>query len=136
MNVRTSARREFFKGLGLLALSAASSRVTRAHAKMLRSEPKASAVLRNAPKTIELWFSELLEDQFNTIQLFPLAESAEKVRVNLAKEKPKVDPKDRTHLVLELPALDAGGYLVEYRVLSRDGHTAPGRFTFTLLARS
>jgi methionine-rich copper-binding protein CopC len=75
----------------------------------------------------------LLDDEFNTIELFRAKELTRKDRKNLIQAKPKIDPKDRTHLSLDLPALDADTYALEYRVLSRDGHTAPGRINFTLL---
>jgi methionine-rich copper-binding protein CopC len=43
-----------------------------------------------------------------------------------------VDPKDRTHLMVKVGALKPGDYVVDWRVLSRDGHSAPGRITFTV----
>jgi methionine-rich copper-binding protein CopC len=89
-----------------------------------------------APKTIELWFNELLDEEFNTVEVFRAKEVTEKDRKNLVNAKPKVDGKDRTHLSLELPALEPDSYAVEYRVLSRDGHTAPGRFNFTVMPKS
>jgi methionine-rich copper-binding protein CopC len=119
-----------------VALLGAGTRITSAHAKIVRSEPKDRATLVTAPKTIELWFNELLDDEFNTVEIYSTKDATAKSRKNLAKEKPKVDPKDRTHLTLTAPPLEPGGYAVEYRVLSRDGHSAPGRFTFTITGKS
>jgi len=62
--------------------------------------------------------------------VIPAAELSAKTHTNLAKGKPKVDPADRTHLTVGLAALKPGKYVIQYRVLSRDGHTAPGRVTF------
>jgi methionine-rich copper-binding protein CopC len=81
---------------------------------------------------MEFWFNELLDDEFNTVHLFASKELADKNRKDLAPDKPQVDKKDRTHLTLNLPPLEPGSYAVEYRVLSRDGHSAPGRITFTI----
>src|SRR5262245_48533895 len=136
MMYQRKTRRDFLKRSTLIGLLVVTVRSASAHAKMIRSEPKSNAVLRTSPKTIELWFNELLDDDFNTIQVFPTKELTEKTHQNLAKDKPQLDGKDRTHLVLQLPSLEPGTYSVEYRVLSRDGHTAPGRFTFTLLPKS
>ena len=122
-------------GLGfLLALALALPQTALAHAKLTRSSPADKASLTNAPQQIELWFSELLDDKFNSIEVVASKDVNAKPRVNLAQGEPKVDPKDRTHLTIELKALEPGEYTVDWRVLSRDGHSAPGRFTFRVLA--
>ena len=51
-------------------------------------------------------------------------------RSNLARGAPTVDLDDRTRMVVPVQRLDPGHYAVEWRVLSRDGHSATGRFTF------
>jgi methionine-rich copper-binding protein CopC len=135
-NVKKHSRREFLKRSGCVALVMAGARVANAHAKLVRSEPENAARLSEAPKTVELWFNELLDDEFNTVEIFPAKEVTRKDRQNLIKAKAKVDAKDRTHLSVDLPALAPNSYIVEYRVLSRDGHTAPGRLNFTVLAKS
>jgi methionine-rich copper-binding protein CopC len=101
-----------------------------AHARLLRAEPKSGAELSPAPQQIELWFNELLEDNFNTVTVFPAAEIAAPKKTNFAKGKPVVDPRDQTHLLIKLETLPPGEYIIEWRVLSRDGHSAPGRSTF------
>ena len=84
---------------------------------------------------VEATFNELLEDGFNTVTVFPAGELASKKRSNLTAGKPQVSPKDRTQLTVKLSPLPPGEYVVEWRVLSRDGHSAPGRFTFRVRAR-
>ncbi len=101
-----------------------------AHARLLRAEPKTGAELSSAPRQLDLWFNELLEDGFNTVTVIPAADLAAEKKNNFARDKPVVDPRDRTHLTVKLGALPAGEYIVEWRVLSRDGHSAPGRSTF------
>jgi methionine-rich copper-binding protein CopC len=101
---------------------------------LVRSNPVDKAQLEKAPAVIEMWFNELLDEGFHQVSIFPAKEIALKQRSNLAKGKPAVDPKDRTKLSVEVQALTPGEYMVEYRVLSRDGHSAPGRFTFRVLA--
>jgi len=101
-----------------------------AHARMIKSTPAKGAELSKSPKQVDLWFNELLEDGFNTLEVFPASELTATKRSNLAIGKPAVDPADRTHLSVKLSALSPGDYVVEWRVLSRDGHSAPGRLTF------
>jgi methionine-rich copper-binding protein CopC len=105
-----------------------------AHARLLRSEPKAGATLTAAPKQVELWFNELLEADFNSVTVVSVADLATAKKTNFVKGKPVVDARDRTHLTIQLNALPPGEYIVEWRVLSRDGHSAPGRATFRVRA--
>jgi methionine-rich copper-binding protein CopC len=104
-----------------------------AHAQLLKSEPSDKAELKQGPTKIELWFNELLDEGFNSIEVIPVAELTLKKHSNLAKGQPKLDSADRTHLTVEVSPLKPGKYVVQYRVLSRDGHTAPGRVSFQIL---
>lgn len=101
-----------------------------AHARLLRSLPKAESELSTAPKRVELWFNELLEEGFHTVTVFPASDLVVEKKQNFVKGKPHVDPADRTHMVIDLASLPPGDYIIEWRVLSRDGHSAPGRATF------
>ncbi|HEV8543447.1 MAG TPA: copper resistance CopC family protein [Verrucomicrobiae bacterium] len=135
MSILESNRRKFFRSAVALALGSLCALQVFAHAKLLRSTPGNKAVLTESPKTVELWFNELLEDEFNSVEIFKASEATSKERKGLAKQKPKVDTKDRTHLILQLDSLPPGDYVVEYRVLSRDSHTAPGRVSFSISAK-
>ena len=108
-----------------------------AHAQLIKSFPANKAELNNPPVRVELWFNELLDEGFNSVEVIPAAELSDKEHSNLARGLPKVDAADPTHLTIELSALKPGKYVIQYRVLSRDGHTAPGRVAFEVLeARS
>jgi len=107
----------------------------RAHARLVRSEPAKEAEVSATPERVDLWFNELLEDGFHSVKIFPASELAAKKRSDLVLDKPRVDPGDRTRLSVKLGPLAAGEYVVEWRVLSRDGHSAPGRFTFRIRSR-
>ena len=104
-----------------------------AHARVIRSIPAKGAELSQPPEQIELWFNELLDAGFNSLEVFISSEIGQPKHTNLAKGKPVVAARDRTHLSLKLEPLAPGEYAVEWRVLSRDGHSAPGRFTFRIL---
>jgi len=97
-----------------------------AHAKLIRSRPNASEALAEAPASVELWFNERLEDEFNSIEVVDSA--GQKVEDGHA----RVNPQDRTNLVARLTRLTHGQYVVHWKILSVDGHTARGRFIFSV----
>jgi len=117
----------------LLSLFGTSSAL--AHAQLIKSNPPDKAELKEAPTRVELWFNELLDDGFNSIEVIAATDLSAKSHTNFVKSKPKVDPANRTRITVELSSLKPGKYVVQYRVLSRDGHTAPGRMTFRVLER-
>jgi len=117
--------------VGLLLLI---PRAAEAHARLVRSEPVSDARLSSLPTSINLWFNELLDDAFNSIAVFPVAEVSSEHRTDFVLGTATVDPADETHLTVPLTRMPPGEYIVEYRVLSRDGHSAPGRFTFHVVA--
>ena len=100
------------------------------HARVVKAQPADKSELTTSPHQIELWFNELLDEGFNSVEVFSARDLRAKLRTNFAGGEPKVDAKDRTHLSIPLKMLPAGEYVVEWRVLSRDGHSAPGRLTF------
>ena len=104
-----------------------------AHARMIRSSPTAGGVTQ-PPGQVELWFNELLDDGFNSIIVYPAAEASAKTHTSLTQGEAKVDPKDKTHLTVAVKPLPPGEYMAEWRVLSLDGHSAPGRFKFRVIA--
>lgn len=104
-----------------------------AHARLERSVPAAGAVLAAAPATVELWFNELLDDEFNDVAVFRAkADGAPADETNLATARPSVDDADRTHLSAPLGELASGAYVIQWKVLSRDGHSARGRVLFRI----
>lgn len=106
-----------------------------AHARLLRSEPARDAEVASAPERLNLWFSELLEEGFNVVTVYAASELGAAKHHDFTAEKPHVDPKDRTRLSVKVAALPPGDYIVEWRVLSSDGHSAPGRLNFRVRAR-
>lgn len=100
---------------------------------MMHSSPAAGAVTSSPPAKIDLWFNELLDGKFNSIEVFPAAQLTANSRPSLTIGEPQVDPHDRTHLVVQVKPLATGSYYVQWRVLSLDGHSAPGRFEFTVV---
>jgi len=117
--------------LATAALVLAAAPSARAHARLERSAPAAGAVLAEPPTTIDLWFNELLDDEFNEVAVFRAKpDGAPSDATDLATGKPVVDDADRTHLSAPVGALAHGAYVVQWKVLSRDGHSARGRVLF------
>lgn len=104
-----------------------------AHARLVRSIPARNGEVTRSPGQIELWFNELLEDGFNTVEVFTAADLFSDKHSNLSHGKVMVDPEDHTHLVAKVEPLKPGDYVIQWRVLSRDGHSAPGRITFHVI---
>lgn len=112
------------------ALVLAARAPAHAHARLERAAPANGATVA-APAAIELWFNELLDDEFNDVAVYrakPDGSPADDA--NLATAKPRLDPADRTHLTTPVGAMAPGPYVVQYKVLSRDGHSARGRILF------
>ena len=129
-----SSRVPMVAAILVLALAVFGLQQVEAHARLVRSNPADKAQLEKAPAQIELRFNELLDDNFNSVKVFPAEQLRLKERTEYASGKPKVDAQDRTRLFVELKSLPPGDFVVEWRVLSRDGHSASGRFSFHVLA--
>lgn len=96
-----------------------------AHAKLVRSEPSAKAKLTQAPKLVELWFSEELEPDLGTIEV----KNQQGTKVDIGDV---VLAKDSRKLQKELGPLESGVYTVSWKAISADEHAMRGSFTFTL----
>jgi copper resistance protein C len=96
----------------------------RAHTQLLGADPAKDAVLTSAPATVTLRFSERLNPDFTTIVVSDTA------RQPVPAARPAVDGGAGTITLGR--ALGNGGYTVAYRVVSTDGHTVQGSYTFTV----
>lgn len=94
-----------------------------AHARLVQSSPPAEALLSRSPTAITLSFNEEPESEFSSIQVL---DSTGKV----VAEGKLVASEPRQLLLPIAAALPAGNYAVRYRVLSVDGHTLSGHFSF------
>src|SRR5260221_14718370 len=52
------------------------------HAQLLRSIPAHQSELAQAPSEIEIWFNELLEEEFNSIKVFSSSDYSAKTRTD------------------------------------------------------
>lgn len=99
--------------------------VAYSHAKLVRSEPQANASLKQASKTIELWFNEALEHNFCAITVTDAGG-------NRVDKNNLSFPEGGKQLKIDLAELGPGTYTVEWRVLSADQHSMKGSYVFTV----
>ncbi len=95
------------------------------HARLIRSQPAANATLKQAPKILELWFSEDLEPTMSTITVTD--QSGKRVDKNNA-----TVVEGNKKLQIDLEELGSGTYTVEWKALATDQHTMTGKFTFNV----
>jgi copper transport protein len=98
-----------------------------AHANIVESTPAANQVIAEAPPTARLRFSEPLEASYSRVVLL----SVEGGPVSTAPSR--VDPNDQYTLLLDLPPLPEGQYVLQWRTLSSaDGHTLESVIPFAI----
>ena len=96
-----------------------------AHVHLDKSSPNKNAVLSEAPKKIELWFSGKANGEWS------------KIEVTNSKGK-RFDKKNVTngnsakHLTVDLEPLPKGEYDVKWNVISGDGHRIKGSLKFSV----
>lgn len=110
----------------IFAAAALATPLAAAHAALKSSVPAAGAALDAAPKEIALVFNEKIEVAFSSATLKDAAGTA------VATGKPRVDEANPAMMHLEVPALAAGAYKVEWVAVGRDGHRRTGAFKFSV----
>ncbi|HKD54257.1 MAG TPA: copper resistance CopC family protein [Steroidobacteraceae bacterium] len=104
------------------ALAVAASAVALGHAHLEQSVPADGSVVSRAPTQLVLRFSE-------PAQLTALAIEKE----HGARQKlPAPAGKPQAQIVVPLPTLAPGSYVVSWRAVAADGHVVPGQVHFTL----
>jgi methionine-rich copper-binding protein CopC len=104
---------------GLLVVAAAGAQ---AHAHLQQATPADGSVLESAPAELVLRFSEAAQLTVLTI-----------ARDGGPQQKITALPhKAQAQIVVKLPPLAPGHYVVSWRALSADGHVVPGDIHFTL----
>lgn len=109
--------------VGLAVVAPAAS----AHAELESTEPAADSVVAASPAQVRLTFSESVDVAAGGVQVFDSAGR----RVDAGKEASH-PPGDRSAVVLDLPTLADGTYVVTWRVVADDSHPVHGAFTFTV----
>jgi copper transport protein len=123
--IRSFLRHPIALGLATLAVGLTPALLL-AHAKLVRSDPSADAVLTAQPSRISLWFSERPEPKFTVVQLLDSAGAA------IVLGQPVLDAKAMEISLDVPPNLRSGKYTVSWRTAAADGHASNGKFAFTL----
>lgn len=95
-----------------------------AHASLESAEPAAGAILSAAPNQLVLRFTEAVQVDDGAVRLV----DATGDRIDVG----DISQPERREVVVELPVLDAGGYVVAWKVLSADGHPVGGAVTWRI----
>ena len=107
----------------LLMLAAVPSALAHAHPKVMNPAPDSTGP---APSSISIAFSEEVEPKFSFIQLTD--EKGKSVDSELSKPAPH----DPTTLILPVPKLTTGIYVVHWANVAVDGHRLDGSYKFTV----
>ena len=118
-----SGNRQLALAFGLL-LALGVSRVASAHAFLDHADPAVGSTQETSPKEVKLWFTQQLEPAFSTLHVVDGAGKA------VDRGDGRVDSHDAMLLRISLKDVSAGTYRVIWRVLSVDGHSTEGDFTF------
>lgn len=126
----TGTRRSWAARLGAVAVGAltlvvAGAGPAWAHASLVESDPGAGAVLIEAPRVVDLRFSEPVTVAADGVRLFDGAGA------RIATGTPTTPEPRRVEVPLRRTLAD-GVYVVTWRVTSADTHPVRGAFTFTV----
>ncbi len=111
--------------LFLLSLSLVSE--GEGHALIMESSPKAEEVLTTSPSRLVIRFNSRIVHALSRVTL--LGTDRGQISMHADAGDPPPDP-DR--LVIRLPPLTPGTYVVQWRVFSVDGHITRGSFSFAI----
>lgn len=106
-----------------VAVFAAAGRAS-AHAELSSSNPQPGAVLDQSPPQITLTFTEHVEISLGAIRLFDGSGSAVQIG------EPRHPESREEAVVVDLPHLPNGSYVVDWSVVSADSHPVHAAFTF------
>jgi copper transport protein len=93
-----------------------------AHAHLQQATPADGSVISRAPAQLVLRFSEAAQ----LTALWIVSDAGSRQKLAPLPQQPQ------TQIVVALPPLLPGRYLVSWRALSADGHVVPGQIRFTL----
>jgi methionine-rich copper-binding protein CopC len=96
-----------------------------AHAFPHHSNPAADASLTTPPDKIEMWFNSPLEPMFSHVTVKDPDGKVVSKNDHIDKSNPKL-------LTAELQASAKGKYQVHWNVVSVDGHSTQGDYSFTV----
>jgi methionine-rich copper-binding protein CopC len=121
--------KKFHLIIAALLLGVLATRVE-AHAFLDHAEPKVGSRVGQSPTEIKAWFTQQLEPDFSSLQVLDGQGN------QIDRKDSHIDAKDKTLLIVSVPALPDGQYTVVWSVVSVDTHHTHGDFKFTVKAGS
>jgi hypothetical protein len=118
--------RKFFLAIALMSAGlffAVPSAFAHARPRVMRPTPDS---VGPSPAMVSITFSEAVEPKFSSINVT----DGQGKKFNTASSMPVAD--DPRTLMLALPVLPPGGYLVHWVSLAADGHRLEGEYKFTV----
>ncbi|MBE2221343.1 MAG: copper resistance protein CopC [Anaerolineae bacterium] len=92
----------------------------------IKSDPVNGAIMAEAPAQINAWFGEELQTGVSVLQVF----NADGERVDSGDGQVDLNDPDHASLIVRLPELAEGAYLVRWYVVLLDGDTSESVFNF------
>ena len=106
-------------GVGLMPVAA--------HANLVRAIPAAGSTVETPPQVVAAEFSERIEPEFSRIDILDASGSS------VTEGPSQVDPSNRSAMLVRVPPLPDGTYVVTWRTLSVvDGHVIRGSYAFSV----
>lgn len=112
--------------LGILWLVTAVSTISAHAVELLRSDPANGSIVAQSPTEIRAWFGEEMKTSVSTLQVF----SADGQRMDNGDGGVDLNDPDHASMVVTVPNLPEGEYLVRWYVVLLDGDTSESSFNF------
>jgi methionine-rich copper-binding protein CopC len=113
--------------IGLLLIVLTGVAQVEAHAFLDHAEPSVGSKVKQVPHAVRIWFTEPIQPALSTINVFDV------VGKQIDKKDTRSDGRNKALLQVSLPSLGPGLYKVIWRVVSVDGHSTTGDFTFRVI---
>lgn len=113
-----------------LAFTLLGPALVQAHPLVLESSPSHDAVVNRSPEQVTLRFNSAIETRLTQATI--TGRDGHPIPLAVAPNHRNRLPHDR--LVIPLPLLATGTYVIRYKVLATDGHVAEGALRFTVNA--
>ena len=97
-----------------------------AHAELKSTDPPKNGVAAESPPNLSLTFNENVEVSFGAVRVYTCAGQ------RITTGTPRHSPASGRTVVVSIPKLAPGVYLVAWRVISADSHPVDGSYSFRI----
>jgi methionine-rich copper-binding protein CopC len=111
-----------------LAFTLLGPALVQAHPIVLESSPSHDAVVNSSPEQVAFRFNSAIETRLTQVTM--TGRDGRPIRLAVGPNHRNGFPRNR--LVIPLPLLSTGTYVIRYKVLATDGHITEGALRFTV----